>query len=233
MKPNTSREEYILGKITPSKRKSYKTNEVNDSDSSSEQDNSIGMDFHVASKDFSNVDVAGSEIYQFSTPKKSDGMKRKAERTPKTPATPLSRLSLNSPKMSRTLATTAALRTQHFATPTEIRTRNKMALSKVQQKLSESESSIDEHSDYDADEASDSTSNEESATASTDDDSEEVKPVASKQNAMAKQKTAELPTRTSTRGRPKKKPNDEDFIPDSDNYFLTAANKKVNFKRMK
>lgn len=235
MTPTKHRVDYLLDqqkRATSSKRKSNKSNACNDSDSPSDQENAIDNDFTVAPKDFSINDVAGSEIYQFSTPKKSDGMKRKAENTPKTPATALSRLSLNSPKTPRTLATTLALRAQSLATPTETRNQNKKALSKKQQEESELESSADEHSDYEAKESSDSTSDEEnsdaSATASDDDDFEEPKPLANKRNVIVKQKTVELPTRTGTRGRPKKPSNNEDFIPDSDNYFLTAANKKVN-----
>lgn len=223
-------------KTTPSKAaKSIKSNESNDSDTSFEQDDLIGKDCTMASKDFLNSDVAGSEIFQFSTPKKSDGMKRKAENTPKSPATALSRLSLNSPKTPRMMPTTAAatLRTQNFATPTETRTRNKKALAQQLRKESESESSADEHSEYEAEGSSDSTSDDENENANTEtttsddeDDLEEPKQLRNKRNAMTKQKTVELPTRT--RGRPKKKPNEDDFIPDSDNYFLTAANKKVS-----
>lgn len=195
----------------------------------------MSKDCAVASKDFMNTDVAGSEIYQFSTPKKSDGMKRKAENTPKSPATALSRLSLNSPKTPRLMpkSTIAALRTQNIATPTETRSQNKKALTKAQQhpdeSESESESSADEHSDYAAEESSESTSNDENteATASDDDDDfEQPKQLANKRNAVTKHKPVEVPP-TRGRGRPKKKSNEDDFIPDSDNYFLTAANKKV------
>lgn len=236
--PNKRNYDYLQATRTPSKAKSNKSNESNDSDSSSGPADLIGMDCTVASKDFMNNDVAGSEIYQLRTPKKSDCMKRKAENTPKSPATILSRLSLNSPKTPRMMpaaaaASLAALRTQSFATPTETRSRNKKALLKAQQQESESESSADEHSEYEAEGSSDSTSNEENANAEAtssddDDDFEEPKHLPTKRNAATKEKAAELPTRT--RGRPKKKPNDEDFIPDSDNYFLTAANKKVTTK---
>lgn len=181
-----------------------------------------------------NNDVAGSEIYQFSTPKKSDGMKRKAENTPKSPATALSRLSLNSPKTPRMMPAAAALRAQNFATPSETRSRNKKTLIKAQKHLdeSESESSADEHSDYEAEESSDSTSNDENANTEAttsgddDDDFEQPKQLANKRNAVTKYKPVELPP-VRTRGRPKKQSNADDFIPDSDTYFLTAANKKV------
>lgn len=225
---------YFQTNTTPTKTKSHKSNESNDSDSSPEQDDSIDtIGTITASKDFTNHDVPGCEIFQFSTPKKSDGMKRKAENTPKTPATALSRLSLNSPKTPRMMS--AALRTQNIATPTETRSRIKKVLTKKAQHHvdeSESESSADEHSDYEAEGSSDSDSTSDAdATASggdddDDDDFEQPKQLASKRNAPAKQKLVELPA-TRTRGRPKKKPNEDDFIPDSDNYFLTAANKKV------
>lgn len=187
----------------------------------------------VATKDFRNNDVAGSEIYRFNTPKKSDGMKRKAQSTPKSPATAISRLSLNSPKTPRMLpVAAAALRAQNFATPTETRSQNKRTLIKAKQHLEEpeSESSADEHSDYEAEDSSDSTSNDENAnteaTTSDEDDFEQPKQLVNKRNAVTKQKPVELPA-TRTRGRPKKNSHDDDFIPDSDNYFLTAANKKV------
>lgn len=213
-----------------------KSSESDDSSSSSsEQDNSF-KGCSVALKDFSNNDVAGSEVYQFNTPKKRDGMKRKAENTPKSPATVLSRLSLNSPKTPHTFP---ALRTQNFATPTETRKRIKEALTKEKQRHEEleSESSADEHSDYEAEESSDSDTSDSDnsgnveATSSDDDDDddfEKPKQIASKRNVASKQKSVELPRAgVATRGRSKKNPIEEDFIPDSDNYFLTAANKKV------
>lgn len=225
-------------KTTPTKAKSTKSNESNDSDSPLELDDSIEQIGIAAPKDFTNDDVAGSEIFKFNTPKKADGMKRKAENTPKSPATALSRLSLNSPKTPRISALRA--QTQNMTTPTETRNRNKKVLTKRTKHHideSESESSADEHSDYGAEESdeSDSTTDDENAKAVTtsssndDDDDFENKPpkrLASKRNAPAKQKPVEMPA-PRTRGRPKKKSNEDDFIPDSDNYFLTAANKKV------
>lgn len=231
--PNKSHGDfYLQTHTTPSKAKSHKSNGSNDGDSSPDQDDPIDTISITASKSLflANNDVAGSEIFQFSTPKKSDGMKRKVENTPKTPATELSRMSLNSPKTPRLLHH-AALRTQNIATPTETRTRNKNVLKKVLVEESESESSADEDSDYKAEKSSDSDSTSDAeATASGDDDDdddfEQPKQSASKRNAAVKQKPVAVPA-IRTRGRPKKKSNENDFIPDSDNYFLTAANKKV------
>lgn len=232
-KPPERNRDYILGsqaKTTPSKASNLnKSSESNDSSISSLEQDDCFKDHSVA-----NNDVAGSQVYQINTPKKAGAMKRKAENTPKSPATILSRLSLNSPKTPRIKAI-AALQTQNFATPAETRDRNKKALTKAKQlrEESESESSADEHSDYEAGEASDSdTSDDGNAnseeTSSDDDDFEEPKQMASKRNAASKQKSVELPRAgVATRGRPKKKQIEEDFIPDSDNYFLTTANKKV------
>lgn len=239
--PNKSHSDFYLSgshtKVTPSKAKSHKSNGSNDSDSSPEQDELMEpVGIAAATKDFMKNDVAGSEIFQFSTPKKSDGMKRKAENTPKSPATALSRLSLNSPKTPRIIP--AVLRTQNMATPTATRNQIKKVLKqKARHHIdeSESESSADEHSDYEAEESddSDSTSDDENANAeaTASDDDDDFEQPATKRNAPSKQKPVELPA-TRTRGRPKKKSNEDDFIPDSDNYFLTAANKKVILNRI-
>lgn len=223
-----------LSSTSPKTPRSKAKNSSNESeDLCEDQDDSFEEISAVASNDFDlRNDMAGNVIYKFNTPKKSDGMKRKAENTPKTPATALSRLSLNSPKTPRTL--TASFQKQTFATPAGVRNRNKKALLKAQlpQDDSESESSADEHSDYEAAESTDDTSNDDNDNDDDDDDFEDTKPVASKRTAIAKPKAVEVPTKTRpTRGRPKKNANAEDFIPDSDNYFLTAANKKVKTRK--
>lgn len=233
--PNRNKIDHYIAagtpKTTPSKSKAKnRPQEGSDSDDLSlEQHYSSNMGSAVASNDFAKDDVAGSVVFPFCTPKKSDGMKRKAENTPKSAATALSRMSLNSPKSPRmmTTAIAAALHPQNVGTPTGIRSQNKRALAKkAQQSQKESESSDD--SDYDAEDSSDSLSDEDNDESdSSDDDDDEPRRVANSRNAVAKPKPVTLPIRSGTRGRPKKKPNAEDFIPDSDNYFLTAANKKV------
>lgn len=195
------------------------------------------------------TDVAGRDMYGFHTPKKRDAMKKLAENTPKTPLTDLKLLTLNSPKTPKTPKTPkssnariASLRLQqNLSTPTEIRAKNKQTLEKRCRKVvqeSETESSADEHSDYEPDNEQSTESNEEERSDSESDSEADVQkdnrkvPPIKISTKSGKITSIQAPTRMSTRGQSRAK-NHEDFIPDSDNYFMTASNKKVNLHLLK
>lgn len=229
-----------------SKEKLNDSSRDDKSTSASEEDDAFEENQVKYSAAFFNVetDVAGNEIFGFHTPKKRDGMKRLAENTPKTPVTALRTMTLNTPSTPKTPRTpstalktlsldsprsTKASRAQQFSTPHEMRNKNKRVLQKRALKSteeSESESSADEHSDYKVEESSES-DDEETADTSSDEEIVPTKSMNARKSVPNITKVAQLPTRTSARGRPKKKACDDDFIPDSDNYFMTASNKKV------
>lgn len=247
----------MLQRRTPSKEKLNNKNESDESISRSEEDDFIESDQIIKPSEtmFAKSDVDGGDLFAFRTPKKRDGMMKLAENTPKTPTTQLKSMSLNTPNTPKTpSAALKALRLQntpntpktpkttHTAlqraiqsgTPYEIRNKMKHVLQKRAQKTiaqSESESSADEHSDYAAEESSDENSDDDSAVDSSDEEivpkslanARKVVPSISKATKIA---TPQMTIRT--RGRSKKKICDDDFIPDSDNYFIAASNKKVN-----
>lgn len=243
--------EYIQNMLSTSRRTPSKE-QINDQSqddknaSISEDDDACDENRYKPLIPFFNdkTDVAGGEIYGFNTPKKRGGMKILAENTPKTPVSSLKTMTPSTPKTPSTALRTlsldptrtpktphiSALRTQQkIATPSETRNQNKRALQKRAQKSakeSESESSADEHSDYEAEDSSES-SDEETADTSSDEESGPEKLPNARKTMPNVTRTVQLPTRTSARGRPKKKTYDDDFIPDSDNYFIAASNKKV------
>lgn len=186
-----------------------------------------------------NSDLPGREIMTFHTPKKKDGMANLAANALKTPSSALRSLSLNSPKTHHTPRTpktpkTTASRAQINAyTPHELRNKNKIALQKRKRasEETETESSADEHSEYEAEQSSES-SDEEQTAESSDEDVVSAKALKGTRKAIVgsskalKITSTQPSTRMATRGRSKLKTH-EDFIPDSDNYFMTASNKKV------
>lgn len=209
---------------------------------------------------FNNVtDIHGSEMFGLFTPKKRDGMRKKAENTPTTPTSALKTMSLYTPKNTTKHTPIIPLRTMSLnspdrptmargtalgalkntnLTPADTRNKNKQFLQKHVQKSieeldseseSEAESSADEHSDYegqDTSESSESSGDGDDDDATNSDDEDKTKQVA--KNRKAVQKIVDLPTtRSSARSRSKKKMTSDDFIPDSDNYFIAASNKKV------
>lgn len=194
------------------------------------------------------TDVAGNKIYGFATPKKKDAMHNLVEKTPKTPASLLKSLSLNSPHSPKTPNTsksrTMALREkQNFSTPSETRNRNKEILHKRARKKVEeidSESSANEDSDYEGNESTESSDDDSGDTTNDeDDDDDDIElPKARKDTRKvppiristktAKIISAQPTSRMTTRGQSKAKLH-EDFVPDSDNYFISASNKKVIF----
>lgn len=188
-------------------------------------------------------DVAGGDIYAFHTPKKRDGMKLKAENTPGTKAAnAFESLSLSSPRTSNTPKTPKGnqlqlLRAQHnLNTPRETRAKNSKEIKKRIQPVSDSESSADEHSDYDPDqtmESDQSSSEQDDSTNESDEakpshkDNRKVPPL--KLTKISKSVATKTPTGMVTRGRTRGNKLQEDLILDSDNYFIAASNKKVRF----
>lgn len=244
--------EKLLRKRTPSKDKlkNCEASDENISLSDEEDDLNDSHPIKPSKAMFSNTDIEGSHMFQFRTPKKRDGMKKLAENTPKTPTTLLKSMSMktpnktdspsaslralslhnspSTPKTPRTMAIRSAA-LQNVSTPSETRNKNKKVLHKRAQQTvqeSETESSADEHTDYEAEDSNES-SDDDSDVASSD---EENVPKNVRKNIPSVAKTTQINTpqmMTRTRGRAKKKAYDDDFIPDSDNYFIAASNKKV------
>lgn len=254
----SSRAKYIenmLAKRTPSKEKVYnqKSDENSDSNHEKDSDNELHV-AHARALFNDETDVAGNDIYVFRSPKKRDGMQRLAQDTPKTPITALKKMSLdspctpstalknvslNSPRTSRTPRASLANVQKNLFTPAETRNKNKKVLQKQALKTvaaseSETESSADEHSDYegeDTNESSDDESNDESGHSTSEDEEEsnttkDTRKTVQSAGNLSKVNATQLSVRT--RGRAKAKSQCDDFIPDSDNYFMTASNKKVN-----
>lgn len=188
-------------------------------------------------------DVAGRALYQFHTPKKRDAMMQLAENTTKTPTTGLKQLSLNSPRTPRTPSTPKSRVTSlqrmkpNTTTPHETRIRNKATLEKQLRKKtqqeSETESSADEDADYEPEGSFESGDEENSSDSAIDSDdksekdSRKVPPIKiSTKSGRVTSMPAPPSSRMNTRGQSRAR-NQEDFIPDSDSYFITASNKKV------
>lgn len=247
----------MFAKRTPSKEKVCDRNSDKNDESVNEEDdvNEIKSVQTVHSRALFNdeKDVAGIDIYGFRSPKRRDGMQRLAHDTPKTPITALKKMSLDSPytpitalknvslnsprtpQTSRTPAASSARVQKNLFTPAETRNINKKVLQKRAQKTaelseSETESSADEHSDYEGEDTSESSEDE--SGDSTNEDEVELKPTKDTRkivhNIGNSSKVNATPLSIRTRGRAKATQYD-DFIPDSDNYFMTASNKKVNF----
>lgn len=196
-------------------------------------------------------DVAGEKMYGFHTPKKRNAMARLAENTPRTPTIDMSALSLNSPQTSKGRASRAGeqhLRTPsthlkalslnsprtpkshlplHLSTKTPQTTRDRLKKATLK-KIVESD---DEDSDSDY-QASGDASSESSASSSAEDDSDTesraAHMTAERRNKYeAKPAVDETPsTRRSARTR-KQPAAQDDFIPDSDNYFRSVSSKMV------
>lgn len=192
-------------------------------------------------------ELAGSQVIGFHTPKKRNGMIRLAENTPKTPATPITpSTKMQALSLNRTPGLAAIQRQQLVSTPSSARIKNKQVLEKRTKKVvdeTESESSADEHSDFepgDEDDSDDDDDDDDEVENEVEDDSsEDDSDAANQTHTNNKRKvsiksatiaTDQLATRSSTRTRAKATSQMDDFIPDSDNYFMTASNKKVTRK---
>lgn len=249
-KRNEDIQRLLAPKSSPSKTRKLKPDDFSDdqSDSFENEVDELNMRSAVLLRDKNNV--AGSDLYGFHTPKKKGDMMKLAEDIPKTPITPktpstaLKTLSLNS---SHTPRIAAIQRQRAVSTPSSTRTKNKQVLQRRSQKAieeTESESSADEHSDFEPEGCSDDSTEDddddekEDADDSSSEDSDGAtfnkahsKSIQKIVPATAKSATitsSQLVTRMSTRTRSKAKSQMDDFIPDSDNYFISASNKKVN-----
>lgn len=243
--------EKLLEKRTPSKKKINNQNSSSDNQMSCSEDededdyendeNRVEL-AHATELLHAGDDVAGRALYQFHTPKKRDAMMQLAENTTKTPTTGFKQLSLNSPKTPQTPKTPSTPKSrvtslqrmkQNTTTPHATRAMNKAALSKKAKQESETESSVDEDTDYEPEGSSESDDDEnsnESASDSEDTPAKESRKVPPIKISTKSGKVTSMPAppsgRMNTRGQSRAK-NQEDFIPDSDNYFITASNKKV------
>lgn len=229
----SKKQEYIISlfnqsKRTPTKEKKNEQSQVED-DVSMSEDTFVENQTKLSTPFFNDqTDVAGGEIFAFNTPKKRDGMKRLADNTPKTPLSLLKSMSLNTPCKTPSSAKKAASRVQHtFKTPSTMRNAIKKGIQK-RATHSETESSADEHSDYEASEDSNESSDDESTDASDDEENVPKKLTNVRKIMPNVTKPVQTVTRTSSRIRSKKKTYDDECIPDSDNYFITASNKKVS-----
>lgn len=174
------------------------------------------------------TDVAGNQIYGFSTPKKANNMKVLAANTPKTPLIDLKRLSLNqainspsTPKSHKKPSNTVT------KTPHNVRSKNKTAIRKKTQESEDDEDdfSSNDDSDYEGNE-SESNSNDGEEDSSQEEEEAPLKPV-----KLTIKKVAEPVQATSLRpglrSRKKASVQEADFIPNSDDYFVTISSKKV------
>lgn len=194
-------------------------------------------------------DVAGERVYNFNTPKKRDGMVRLAANTPKTPLTDMKALSLNSPRTPKSSRKSIRFDAK---TPHDTRKKQQKAVRKQTRKYNKDNDSEDED---DSDEEEESCTDDEdpdfnaidqSDTEDDDDDdansssetseNEENRIPDLKKRGKSKPITkiinqkiniaSAAPIRASERLRKQQKAQQEEFVPDSDNYFRTL-NKKV------
>lgn len=185
-----------------------------------------------------NKDVAGENMYSFRTPKKRNAMVLLAANTPKTPKTPstiLKSLSLDSPRTPKS----QRLKNESTKTPHTIRKKISKALKKRladgEDEDDESEATDDEDPEFKNDSTAESNSESNKAESDSSDENAHSSPVKkSKKNrilknvrvtkAPTKQISSEQRTRSQRR---RKQLVDADFLPHSDNYFITASNKKA------
>lgn len=181
-----------------------------------------------------NTDVAGNQIYGFSTPKKANNMKVLAANTPKTPVTSLKALSLNqainspsTPKSHKKTTNTDA------KTPYNVRSKNRTAIQKKTQESDNDEGdfSSNDDSDYEDNES------ESSLNESEEESSQEWEAKAPRKSIKITIKKVAEPVQTTSlrpglRIRKKAPVQEADFIPNSDDYFVTISSKKVILKQI-
>lgn len=232
-------------KRTPSKEQQSRAQE---SDAADGVDDSFAMDesdLHdrPATLFDDDRDVEGNKMFSFRTPKKRHGMALLAANTPKTPSADMKALTLNSPRTPKSRKPQ-----QNMAkTPHGDRNKLKRALEKRKQKLEdsddedeESDATDDEDPDFDRNQHHESTassSNNSSEESSTESDSsnsnvamnQSKRTKSSRKSVAAVNKTLEIstPAKRSARLRGRSQLQEQEFIPNSDNYFSTIANKKV------
>lgn len=197
-------------------------------------------------------DVAGKSLFGFHTPKKRNAMGQLAENTPRTPTIDMRALSLNSPQtprvaerhlrtpltnfksMSLSSPRTPKSQPANLNTKTPQATRNRLQKA-TRKKMIESEEEEEEESCTDDNDSDFKNSEDESSESSDSSSAEQDSDVENRKASVntdrrkkyeAKQTVIEAPGRRSTRI---KKPAavQEDFIPDSDNYFRSVSSKMV------
>lgn len=198
------------------------------SENSAGRDNSfVEMNAHKKKALFYNADteVAGNQIYGFSTPKKANNMKVLAANTPKTPSTALKSLSLNSPcitpKSHRKPSNTVA------KTPYDTRSKNRAAIRKKTQESEDDEGdfSSNDDSNYEGNE-SDTDSDESEEGSSQEEEEAPRNPI--KVTIRKVSEPVQMPSlRPGLQNRKKAPIQGADFIPNSDDYFVTISSKSV------
>lgn len=192
-------------------------------------------------------DVAGERVYHFNTPKKRDGMVRLAANTPKTPLTDMKALSLNSPRTPKSSRKSIRFDAK---TPHDTRKKQQKAVRKQTRKYNKDNDSEDEDDTDDNEEESctddedpdfnaidhSDTEDDDANSSSETSENEENRIPDSKKRGKSKPITkiinqkidiaSAAPIRASERLRKQQKVQQEEFVPDSDNYFRTL-NKKV------
>lgn len=224
-KPTSSRRSRV-----PQTSSSNSPSEMDDnSENSFENDNSlIGMSAQQNKALFynENTDVAGNQIFGFSTPKKPNNMKVLAAHTPKTPVTALKSLSLHQPVNSpSTPKSHKKLSNIVTKTPHNVRSKNKTAIRKKTQESEDDEGDFSSNDDSDSESESDET-NESEESASQEEEEVPRKPI----KITFKKVTEPVQTtslRPGLRSRKKAPVQEADFIPNSDDYFVTISSKKV------
>lgn len=181
-------------------------------------------------------DVAGENMYTFRTPKKRNAMALKAANTPKTPSTILKSLSLDSP---RTPKSHRSSKVEATKTPHTTRVKIQKELKKrIAESEEESEATDDEDPDFqdnpdeESDESSDSNEDIESSDDESDQERQQSPVKKAKKNQILKnvrvtKEPIKVSTEQRTRSQRRKQLVDSDFLPQSDNYFIAASNKKA------
>lgn len=226
---STSQRTSLRRSRAPQTPSSNSSSEMDDSgENSSGNDNSlIEMSAQQNKKLFydENRDVAGNQIYVFSTPKKPNNMKTLAANTPKTPITGFKSLTLNNALNSPSTPKSHKKPSNNVAkTPYNVRSKNKTAIRK---KTQESE---DDDGDFSSDDNSDY-KGESNSSESEGDSSQEEETAPRKPIKLTIKKIAEpvqvTSLRSGLRSRNKAPVQEADFIPNSDDYFVTISGKKV------
>ncbi|XP_063704434.1 origin recognition complex subunit 2 [Culicoides brevitarsis] len=153
------------------------------------------------------IDVAGSQMFGFKTPKKRDGMSLLAYNTPKTPQN-----LQNTPK--------SAAKRNVMKTPSHVRSKIKEKLTKIALANDSEDDFSSDHSDYNPDSSTSSSENDEDDAASDNSDTSEV------QKAPKKPTAIQFPMTPSASGRGRNR-KDVQYVLESDTYFNSHASSKV------
>lgn len=188
-------------------------------------------------------DVAGENMYTFRTPKKRNAMVLKAVNTPKTPKTPstiFKSLSLDSPRTPKSHRA-ERLKAETTKTPHQTRAKIRKELKKrlaESEEEEESEATDDDDPSFHAESSEESESSadeghEEDESSDSDQDREPSPAKKPKRNQMLKnvrvsKEPAKAPAEQRTRSQRRRNQLAEaEFLPESDNYFISVSNKKA------